>query len=389
MQNTKSMRLTNGNKLYTVFLIWWFIPIYIILLKIFFDPSLMSMLRNIVYMLLLIYAVFVNDGRIPKKFCVFIISYILIVFINLIFINYKYYAVIEAIPSLILFSTPVYIFSVSNFQIMSLLEKWYKWCVFHSLAVPICVFLQNIGLITYGSIAGITTLNLLVLIYTYFKMKKDKIILFCILTNFISLFFFGSRAPLVAIVIVFIFIYIYPLKEKRLSEMIMIMLFAILFIYMILNLEPIMISFRNLLSQYGIESRTITKFVNDLTQNLKITDMAESSGRDQVWSIAYEYISSRYGLPGGFGVIRYLTNGQFYFSHNLFFDMYIMLGILIIPVFIILFRKLRKARSTLHKLEYQFCLAFGLYFFICSMTGAHFLSDSYAIVFWGALFFYV
>lgn len=389
MQYTKSMRLTNSNKLYTIFLIWWFVPIYITLLKIFFDPSLMSMLRNVVYIILLLYALTVNHGRISKKFCIFIVSYISIFFINLIFINYKYYAVIEAIPSLIFFSTPVYIFSVPNFRIINLLEKWYKWCAFHTLTVPICVLLKNTGLTSYGDIASITTLNLTILIYTYFKLHKNKMILFCIFINFISLFLFGSRAPLIATVIVAIFLYIFPLKEKKLTQIVIIIVLTIIFIYIILNLVTIMTSFRDILTQYGIESRTITKFVNDLSQNLKITDMAESSGRERIWSIAIEYIKTRYGMPSGFGVIRHLTDGKIYFSHNLFLDMYIVLGIFIVPVFITLFQKLRKARKTLYKAEYQVCLTFGLYFFVSSMTGAHFLGDPYAIVVWGILFFYL
>ena len=92
-------------------------------------------------------------------------------------------------------------------------------------------------------------------------------------------------------------------------------------------------------------------------------------------------------LPGGFAAVRGITDGNVYFSHNFFLDIFVMFGIFAIPViFLVIIQIYNLSKIVEKKVFLSFC-SFVLFWFICSLTGAHFMSDSYAIVSWSILFF--
>ena len=78
------------------------------------------------------------------------------------------------------------------------------------------------------------------------------------------------------------------------------------------------------LEHYGLRSRNISLFLLHLRGG---NFESLSAGRSEIYSTVYAYVRQRYGLPAGFGVTRFITNGEYYFSHNVFLDFALVFGI--------------------------------------------------------------
>lgn len=371
-----------------IFLFWWFWPVYSIILQVFMSDRAVSYLGYLFFMLLFFSALCINRRRLKKSFIIFVLLYILFGLINIFLVSYWYFVTVEMGASLIKFIVPVYIISYSdNGTMRNLIFKWYHWGIYHTFFLPLIYILMNCGVIGYGGVATAVVPNIVILLigfYYYGWNKLEGFLMF--LVNFCFLFLFGSRMPMVAILIVGAYLCIVWKKMFGHIKIFFVMGLTIIITVFVMNLREIIDILVGYCAVMGIDSRTITKLSQDVGE-ISLIEMMKSSGRGDIWEISWKFLGNQFGMPGGFGVIRALTNGSKYFSHNIFLDISIMLGIFAIPLVMAVLYQLYRKYQLFSKENFVFCTVYGFFFFICSLTGAHFLGDSYSIVFWGMLFF--
>lgn len=370
-----------------IFLIWWFSELYFNLIKIVSTNRAVILFQYICYITLFIIALWNNKFKVKRNFMVFSLGYLSITLINTMCVSYPTYVLVESITAFCVFLAPVYIFSTDAISVEELLYKWNRWAIIHTIFLPFFSLKIFSVHISYGIYASVTVLNIVVLMITYFKVERKVVTLFCIIYNFLILLIKGSRMPMAACVVLGIILVLFPLYKKRAQKMCMLAAGSIILLGTLLNIKQLLIWANDYLLGKGITSRTIQMLLQDLG-NKSMIEMAGSSGRDWIWEIALDAIKEKKGLPMGFGVIRNMTNGQIYFSHNIFLDMWIIMGIFTIILVMAGGYVYLKKKRKYSNIEKTVLNSFGIYFFLCSLTGAHFLSDRYAVVFWGMLFFY-
>lgn len=188
----------------------------------------------------------------------------------------------------------------------------------------------------------------------------------------------------VTAICMYIIAYLFSEKNRSWKKVIFVLCLGIIVILLYFNIGSILIWMNKVLSSLGIESRSIQLLLNQLKSGKVYV-----TNRDLIYSKCIEYIRMRKGLPGGFGVVLYLTDGQFYFAHNIILQLLVQFGFLgtIILFFILMFKiNAIKGRTSLleRKLIYFLLVSFGM----LSMTGAsiwtHYMSTTALAI----LFFY-
>lgn len=371
-----------------IFLLWWFWPIYSVLLEIIIPDRVVSYIGYLFFLLLFASALYINRGQIKRSFGIFVLLYIFLGIINIYLVTYWYYAVVEMGASLMKFIVPVYIFSyIDNADMEKIIFKWYQWGIAHTFLIPVIYVCMKRGIIGYGNVAVVTVSNIIILLIGFYIFSWNRLKgFFAFFANFIFLFLWGSRMPALATICVGIYLFAFWKRTLKNAKPVLLLLFSVIISLIFINIKEIVSFLCDYCISRGIDSRTITKFSQDIG-NLSLIEMMKSSGRGYIWETTWDFLKNQEGLPGGFGVVRALTNGAYYFSHNIFLDLLVIFGIFTIPIIIGLLYQLYKNYYLFSKTNFILCTTYGLFFFICSLTGAHFLGDSYAIVFWGMLFF--
>lgn len=370
--------------------IWWYIPLIYNVIYSFFSYSFLALIKYIVYAVLFFFTTKINDYKFNKKFVLFIFSFIIFLLFNILAIDYRYYAMVEAITELLIFITPFYIVSLNYIFIRDIIVYMHKYSIFFTLFSILAILFSMFNLYnwSYGRVSSVAVLNVIFLLYsTFYKHDKKKLTIICLIINIIAIAFFGSRMPLMATFIAFLYLYFNFNNISYLKKYISIVIFTILISIILINIKSILNSVAVIMNNYGLESRTINLLLNDLG-NKSLIEMMMSSGREEIWPLAIDYILNNNGIPGGFGVMRNVTGGHIYFSHNLILDTFIMFGLLAIPLFSFISIKLKRLYSICDKNERIFISTIMIYFICTSMTGAHFLSDNYSVLFISLVLFY-
>lgn len=301
-----------------VILIYIYMPFIMnILENVFLVPSIINYIFQVV--LIMVVIIF---GKINKKTLIFLSLFLLAIGINCIVVDYKYYVLVEGIQALLGVAIPCLVMSQRQFNLEIFLKKWYKFAKNSFLLVIISIIFLKKGLVNYSIFTNICMPNVFAIsIMILLGKEENKKNILIALLNILSIIIFGGRmAGLVSVIMLAISIVCTPkiaLKKKILIYFI----FIVIAIVVLINFQKILLCVNNNLNSMGMHSRSLTLIIKQMEDHKLYV-----SGRDEIYEKCMEYIKLRYGLPGGFGVPQHITDGKYYYSHNLILQLLITFG---------------------------------------------------------------
>ncbi len=367
-----------------VCLIWIYLKPIIDTVLFFLNGSLVSYLYYLVIIIISLYIV--TRIGIEKRSIIFLIIFIVLVLLNCAMVNYKNYVFVEGFTDIIIWLIPVFAITGKYFNFNNFLNWWFRFSLCMSGFVLIPIILNSLKLLNYGSISSILLPNLLILSWYYFKEKGILSKTFkWIVFNMILIFLFAGRMAFLSIsltIVVFFFI------QKNIDLKIKIALLvsiAIVILITIYNIESILGFINNTLNHFGLHSRNIDLFIEQFKNGITL-DGLHLSGRDIVYTEAINYIKDNWLLPSGLGVIRHLTDGVYYHSHNLILEQFIVFGVPLTIIFDILTILFLSKKRNDDKQQFKFLIYLLFFYLILSATGTNFINSIYSILFLTMLF---
>ena len=155
--------------------------------------------------------------------------------------------------------------------------------------------------------------------------------------------------------------------KLSLKKKILIFSFAVAIVVVILiNFRELLLWINENLNNVGMHSRSLTLLIEQIEKN-----KVHVSGRDEIYTKCIEFIKMRYGLPGGFGVPQYLTNGEYYYSHNLILQLLITFGgIGTLLLMILLYQKMCMIKKYESKDFFRLIIFSFFSYILIGMTGS-------------------
>lgn len=362
-----------------ILLIYIYLPFVTNILENAFSAS--PVVNYIIQIVLILFLLFFN--KINKKVCVFLCLFVTAIGINYILVDYKYYVLVEGIQAFLGITIPCLVISNSKFELEYFLEKWYKFSKKNLLLVLLSIILFKEKIVHYSIFTGICVPNVFI-ISTMILLGKDKnrknIIIASI--NILSIMIFGGRMAGVASLCMIIVSFIYSSNINSRKKILIYFITIIIAIIVLNNFEDILLWLNNQLINRKLYSRNIALFIEQMKKNeLYVT------GRDDIYIKCFNYIQSRIGLPGGFGVPLYLTDGKYYYSHNLILQLLITFGILgTVLLTVLIYFKLLIIKKYESKDYFKLIIFMLFSYSLIGMTGSsiwiHYISTMFiALVF--------
>lgn len=360
----KKLEKNNFNNISTIILlIYIYMPFIMnILENAFFVPSIINYIIQIILI-----GFIIIFGKLNKKTLIFLSLFLLAIGVNCIAVDYRYYVLVEGIQALLGVAIPCLIISQSQFDLGYFLRGWYKFAKIDLLLVIISIVFLKKGFVHYSIFTNICVPNVFI-IATMFLLGKEenkKDILIAAF-NILSTIIFGGRmagiVSLCMIVIAIVFSTKLSLKKK-----ILIFSFAVAIVVVILiNFRELLLWINENLNNVGMHSRSLTLLIEQIEKN-----KVHVSGRDEIYTKCIEFIKMRYGLPGGFGVPQYLTNGEYYYSHNLILQLLITFGgIGTLLLMILLYQKMCMIKKYESKDFFRLIIFSFFSYILIGMTGS-------------------
>lgn len=349
----------------------------ITLLHPFFDEQQITIIKYLITLILIAYALFINNFKMKTYFLIFLIMCLIYMFINVLLVSYKDFVFIEIIAIFISSFLPIYLVTLDRINYKFLINIWFRIANIITLLSPIYIYLYSNKLIEYYQIGYFTHLNILIMTYYLFVQKKTGIknlIYLCI--NLALSIVLGSRMLLISSILTSIATMIFLVKRKNAKYYFQLILAGCSFFYVALNIEKVLILIQGIASKFNINSRNLQMFIAQIKGS---SIESVSSGRDNIYPIVLEHINNRFGMPSGLAVTRYITNERFYHAHNFLLESILLFGIVGVILLSVwyTFRVYHFFRLRKH-FEYKFAIYFILTvsFLIRSITGTYFLTDS-------------
>ncbi len=362
-----------------ILLIYIYLPFAINILENAFHVS--AFVNYIIQIILILFLVSFN--KINKKVCVFLCLFITAICINYIIVDYKYYVLVEGIQAFLGIAIPCLAISNSKFDLEHFLKKWCDFSQKNLLLVLMSIILFKEKVVHYSIFTSICVPNVFIF-STMILLGKEKYKKYIIIAsiNILSIIIFGGRMAGIVSLCMIIISFIYSTNIKSKKKILICFMITIVAIVVLNNLEDILLDLNNQLANKGLNSRNVTLFIEQLKKHeLYVT------GRDEIYKKCFDYIQDKSGFPGGFGVPLYLTNGEYYYSHNLILQLLINFGIFgtMLLIILICFKmlKIKKYESK----DYFKLIAFMLLSYsLIGMTGSsiwiHYISTIFiALVF--------
>lgn len=223
-------------------------------------------------------------------------------------------------------------------------EKILKYMMFFSaLVLPVSDgFFKNVGR-GIETIGMSTTYNLLPFIVAaalhFWYYRKNVGILMRIgyainIFYLVQVIIYGNRGPMVALVFLGVYLILHEftpdgkMKKSTTKRMIVTILLGSVVIFVLSNLEDIIVVLHNWLSSMGIKISALSKSVATIRHG----DL--SNGRRWILEYTKKGIAEKYLLGNGISTIFYNSNGRVVYPHNLFYQLWYDLGIFVsIPMF--------------------------------------------------------
>lgn len=376
----KFMRNNIKNKsgaLYYIMIAYIYIPYLFNVLENAFNIS--PLLNYTIYVILFLLGI-VNIMYCRRNILIFLSIFSVILLMDILIVEYKYYVFIEGVQALIGISIPCICIVNNRFKLKKFINKWWKFSKINLPLVLIGVILLRKGLVKYSIFTNICVPNVFIGSYMLLSGIKNRKYLYMNITiNILITIIFGGRMAALISMVMVLFAYLY---SSKLWKKIIIIYTLIISTYIIItNLIEVLYFIRDILDSFGMKSRNITLIINQIN-----CDEIYFTNRDYIYIKCTDYIKGRFLLPGIFGVPLYITDGEYYYSHNIILQLIITFGgIGTIMILYLIFKRMIKLKY-LAPLE---CRKF-LYFSMCSyiiigMMGSsiwiHYLSTIFIAIF--------
>lgn len=362
-----------------ILLMYVYMPFMINILENAFSVS--AVVNYIIQVILILFVIISN--KINKKVLEFLFVFVTVIGINYILVDYKYYVLVEGIQAFLGIAVPCLIMSQSQFDLEYFLKKWYKFSTKNLLLVLLSIILLKKRMVHYSIFTSICVPNVFI-ISTMILLGKEKdrknIIIASI--NILSIIIFGGRMAGIVSLCMMMIAFIYSSNITFKKKILVYFITIITAIVVLNNFGEIVLWINNQLNNMGLHSRSLTLFIEQMKKNeLYVT------GRDEIYIKCFDYIKRRCGLPGGFGVPLYLTNGEYYYSHNLILQLLITFGIFgTVLLAILAYSKIRVIKKYESKDYFKLIIFMLFSYLLVGMTGSsiwiHYMSTIFiALVF--------
>jgi len=223
-------------------------------------------------------------------------------------------------------------------------EKILKYMMLFSvLVLPISGEFFEKGGFYYETIGMSTTYNILPFViaaalhFWYYKKNAGLLTWIGYAINIyylIQIVLYGNRGPLIALVALGLLLLLHKavsetrMNKNALRTMIVTILAGALLIYVINNFVDILIAVDGWLDSFGIEINALTKSIHKLRKG----DL--SNGRNWILEYTLKGINEHYLVGNGISTILYNSNGAVMYPHNLFYQLWYDLGVVVsVPMF--------------------------------------------------------
>ena len=362
-----------------ILVIYIYVPYFANILENTFKSS--SLYEYIIYIMLAIITIGMTMSM-NKRVLTFLFVFCSAIIINYIVVPYRYYVFIEGIQALVGIAVPCLCVSNNIFDLRILVEKWWKFSKLNLPLVLVAVVLLKQGLVHYSIFTSICVPNVFIGSYMVLQgIEKRKWLYINVAINILVTAVLGGRMSAVISACMILFAYVYSGKIKLWKKLIIIVGLVVSAYILINNSIDILYWVSQKLAQYGMQSRSVTLLINQIKSNeIYLTN------RDYIYTACVEYIRSRVGLPGGFGIPLYITSGEYYYAHNVVLQFLTFFGIW--GTIIILGITLIRARTIKYIAPLQ-CEKFMYFMLLCyigiGMTGSsiwiHYLSTIFIAIF--------
>ena len=362
-----------------ILVIYIYVPYFANILENTFKSS--SLYEYIIYIMLAIITIGMTMSM-NKRVLTFLFVFCSAIIINYIVVPYRYYVFIEGIQALVGIAVPCLCVSNNIFDLRIFVEKWWKFSKLNLPLVLVAVVLLKQGLVHYSIFTSICVPNVFIGSYMVLEgIEKRKWLYINVAINILVTAVLGGRMSAVISACMILFAYVYSGKIKLWKKLIIIVGLVVSAYILINNSIDILYWVSQKLAQYGMQSRSVTLLINQIKSNeIYLTN------RDYIYTACVEYIRSRVGLPGGFGIPLYITSGEYYYAHNVVLQFLTFFGIW--GTIIILGITLIRARTIKYIAPLQ-CEKFMYFMLLCyigiGMTGSsiwiHYLSTIFIAIF--------
>ncbi len=362
-----------------ILVIYIYVPYFANILENTFKIS--SLYEYIIYMMLAIIAIGTTMSM-NKRVLTFLFVFCSAIIINYIVVPYRYYVFIEGIQALVGIAVPCLCVSNNIFDLRIFVEKWWKFSKLNLPLVLVAVVLLKQGLVNYSIFTSICVPNVFIGSYMVLQgIEKRKWLYINVAINILVTVVLGGRMSAVISACMILFAYIYSGKIKLWKKLIIIIGLVVAAYILLNNLIDILYWISQKLAQYGMQSRSVNLMIRQIKSN-----EVYLTNRDYIYTACVEYIKSRIGLPGGFGIPLYITSGEYYYAHNVVLQFFTFFGIW--GTIIILGITLIRARTIKYIAPLK-CKKFMYFMLLCyigiGMTGSsiwiHYLSTIFIAVF--------
>lgn len=381
--------MQNKINVYIIFLLWIYLDFITQLIGIVIPKSIAYLLKYIILAIMCLYLIYYNHFKFSKKIIYFSFVYFLILILNLLLVSYPKFVFIEASTAYLTFFPIFYIMTFKEFRLQELFTYWYKLVKYIVLLSIFVVFLYKFGLVKYSIFNTYLLITILFLsfYYNYSDKRNKHDLVYILFLLFLQVVFGGRMAGITSLFIIFytfVFLRKMSLQKRILLLVVLLLIGSVIFLNLSLIINIIIKTF----NFFGLNTRTFD-LLNEQLQKGSLFENFYVTNRDFIYGVTMDFLDKQHGLPGGFAVIRNLTNGEYYHAHNLFLNMFCVFGFygtIIILVILIyrIFALKRKSSSVLIK---RFTVYLIFVYLIISLVDTYFINSSISILIIGILFF--
>ncbi|RKD23109.1 hypothetical protein BEP19_12860 [Ammoniphilus oxalaticus] len=301
-----------------------FIPSLTIPIKMFLQNGVIVWLLNLI---LLVFSIYKNG--INKKFFGVFLSLNLLFLLNILVVTHKN-EVLSIYMEFLKISTIALILTLKEIDYGKFYRVWYilgvanvfVWTFYINQLIS-----SDIGYMFFGTSM---TYSFSIILYRFLDKKNILDLLLLILT-FVFVAVFANRGAILACsILIPVLLY---LKVKKHRILLIFSTIPLTFFYLISDIKLNLINFimyiNNILLDNDIKSYALIKLSNMFIHGL----VESSSGRDGIFHQSFELIKDGF-LPRGVGYFQYVTG--LVYPHNLLLDIFIVFGILGIPLIVLI-----------------------------------------------------
>lgn len=244
-------------------------------------------------------------------------------------------------------------------------EKILKYMMlFSALILPVSGEFFDKGSFSYETIGMSTTYNLLPFVVAaalHFWYYRKNVGILTWIGYIINIFYlvqviiYGNRGPMVALVVLGVFLILHEftpdgkMKKSTTKRLVITILIGSVVVYILSDIEGIIVSLHNWLKSMDIEISALSKSVITIQRG----DL--SNGRNWILEYTKKGIEEHYLFGNGISTILYNSHGRVVYPHNLFYHLWYDLGIIVsVPLFYLIGRAtfITAFKSNLNK-EYS------------------------------------